>query len=168
MFDNIKIVSNISTLINSFFFLDFAEKEYKPPYLSPEVKSLSVTSKILLRPQRVAVKYRNSVFPIDKSIVKYVKMPLCDVGLYFGRHFRIGWSKGLSLTCLSSTFCTEMVMGNQVEQLCRLFVGRKGNDFSPNVVNKLQLTTRLAEASLVIFRRILRQLKLYCSFLLIS
>lgn len=125
----------------SILFIDFADEEYKPPLYSPDIKPVPVIPHVVMRPQRVNVKYRNGVVPLERSEFKNAQRCLCDLGLYFGQHFRIGWSRGLTLTTQSSICTSNNIIESEVDHLCRIFSGRKCSDYSPNVIHKLEVAT---------------------------
>lgn len=78
-------------------------------------------------------------------------MSLCDSGLYFGQHFRIGWSHGLKLVCLSSAFRSTAIIENETDDLLNVFSEKKVNDFSSSSVSIIQLKTLPSEDLQVIF-----------------
>lgn len=122
-------------------FADFADEEYKPPLYSPEIKPVPAIPHVVLRPQRVQVKYRNGIVPLEQSVFRNSSKCICDVGVYFGQHFRIGWGKGLTLATQSSICTANAVIDGEVDHLCRIISGRKDADYSPNVVHKLEMST---------------------------
>lgn len=96
---------------------------------------------MVIRPQRISVKYRNGVVPFERSVFKDFQKSLCDVGLYFQQHFRIGWARGLTLAAQASIGTTNTVVENQTDYSYRILSGRKSSDFSPNLIHKLEIAT---------------------------
>ncbi|XP_065225044.1 nuclear pore complex protein Nup98-Nup96 isoform X2 [Planococcus citri] len=122
-------------------FTDFADEEYKPPLYSPEIKPVPAVPHVVLRPQRVQVKYRNGVIPLEQSVFRNASKCLCDVGVYFGQHFRVGWGKGLTLATQSSICTANTVIDGEVDYECRIISGRKDSDYTPSVIHKLEMST---------------------------
>lgn len=122
--------------------IDFSTEEYRPPIYSPELKFFQNAPHIISRPLRVAPKYRNAIFSYRESVFDNMKqLSLCDTALYFGQHFKIGWSHKMTLVCPSSVVTCNAAVDDEVAQLNRLFAGRKAKDYSPNVLCKLQMKT---------------------------